>query len=500
MINENAAALPPQEAMPDPAPAPALGPAGLTLLILSLLASGVYLFAHAFGHSLPGIGLTASHWALLAGALAAAGKHGALRMRKNPAGLFLLACAALLGACFGIFCSQTLRAMNLIVLIPLSAQAFFALTGQNAQGGLSAQGLWEGFRRFFRVAFASWDVPFRALSARKHADGKTVSGLFLGLALAVPVLTVALLLLSSADAVFGDTLAGSLRCLDRLDGVFLFRCVMLVLLGLMLFSCLFSALRPAAALPPAKGREAPPMMFSVVLFLLAAVYGLFVYIQFKYLFGSGETAMVAGGYAQYARSGFFELVALAGLTLLLILPAASLCKSSRAVRALGVLVALLTVVMDYSAFFRMRLYIREFGLTPLRIITLWGMAMILLALLLAMGKCLFPALKICPLLCAALVGTWVMLNYANVDRLTAESAVARYNAGRYDEISAADFFSPDALPSLEKIEDPQRREAIRKNVIRGFADDRPVPYDWALGWLRVPSARQEAAPLLDQIQ
>ena len=37
------------------------------------------------------------------------------------------------------------------------------------------------------------------------------------------------------------------------------------------------------------------------------VYAVFCYIQVRYLFGGIETALLQGGYAQYARSGFFPV-------------------------------------------------------------------------------------------------------------------------------------------------------------------------------------------------
>ena len=77
-------------------------------------------------------------------------------------------------------------------------------------------------------------------------------------------------------------------------------------------------------------------------------------------------------YAQYARHGFFELLAVSLLVLPLLFAAHALLRhrspfSLRLVQALsGVLIALVLVVMA-SALERMRLYQREYGLTELRL-------------------------------------------------------------------------------------------------------------------------------------
>lgn len=51
--------------------------------------------------------------------------------------------------------------------------------------------------------------------------------------------------------------------------------------------------------------------------LLCALYALFAAVQFIYLFGGREAVAMRGGYAQYARNGFFELVVICALNLLL---------------------------------------------------------------------------------------------------------------------------------------------------------------------------------------
>ena len=86
------------------------------------------------------------------------------------------------------------------------------------------------------------------------------------------------------------------------------------------------------------------------------------------------------------------------LTLCLILPSLILCREDKPLRILCAIVAILTIIIDISAFYRMYLYIGAYGLTTLRIVTLWGIGMILLALLAAIVKSIRPDVKICPIL------------------------------------------------------------------------------------------------------
>ena len=113
-------------------------------------------------------------------------------------------------------------------------------------------------------------------------------------------------------------------------------------------------------------------MLAVVDLLFLA----FVAVQFRYLFGGAELVRELTGlsYAEYARRGFFELVAVAALSLPLLLLADWSLDQRDAVRVrrfrqLAGLMLLLLDVMLASALFRMRLYTAEYGLTELRFYT-----------------------------------------------------------------------------------------------------------------------------------
>jgi hypothetical protein len=112
---------------------------------------------------------------------------------------------------------------------------------------------------------------------------------------------------------------------------------------------------------------------AIVLALLDLLFLAFVLVQLRYLFGGASLVVERTHltYAEYARHGFFELVAVAALVLPLLLLADWLRRrepgrSDRIFKLLaGALILLLFVVMA-SALQRMRLYQREYGLTELR--------------------------------------------------------------------------------------------------------------------------------------
>ena len=473
---------------------PAWGKWEWMLLAAALPAAGCYFFCHfpnilQKNSHLPGVGLTLTQWLLTAAALIAAGKKGRLRIRNNRAGVFLLAVSIGLGACFARFADDALRAMNLPVVCLSTALTLASLTGANPLSPLSGPGLRLGIRRILPSLFRHWTLPVRAAAALRQKNGPArLKGLGAGLALGGLAVVIAMSLLLSADGVFDALFQASVQKLSSLDGALPVRLLLSVLGGLCLFSFLFSFQFPSAQAAERKERSASSVTLSTALGMLAVVYALFVYVQFRYLFGGAETARMSGGYAEYARSGFFQLVILALLTLLLILPCLHLGRKSFAVRCLCALVALLTVVIVFSAFFRMRLYIRAFGLSVLRVVTLWGMAMILLALAASMLKCCLPEKRICPVLTALALLSWLALNWSNVDAVVARNQAALYNAGVLSEIDVSYIasLSPDALPALNEIRDQTARESALSAAEERLRLKTPIPYDWALSWLFLP--------------
>ena len=110
----------------------------------------------------------------------------------------------------------------------------------------------------------------------------------------------------------------------------------------------------------------------VVLVVIDVVVGLFVGLQIAYLFGGQNTIVAAGmTYSDYARRGFFELVAascLAGAVAVVL--EATVARRSRPYLAALLGLLALTAVVLVSAALRLRLYQDAYGWTELRLYVL----------------------------------------------------------------------------------------------------------------------------------
>lgn len=461
-------------------------------LAVGFLAAATYFFAH-FPYvmtdqwRLPGIGFTVTQLTVMLAVIAASAKSGGIKIRRNPGGVFLGIAALGLGLCFSLYGDLTMRAMNLPVTALVSILAVFSLTGKNPLPALSGSGLWRGIKGILPSFIVHFSVPLRSFHAvwRKKAYGKGKGAeIGLGVLLGMPVVMVALLLLGSADQVFASIVSDGLNRAVHVDGSFFLRFLLSALFALAIYSFLVFSLDQPFETVQRKERKGSAALLCVILGMIALVYALFVYVQFRYLFSGTESVRMSGGYAEYARSGFFQLVFLSMLTLLFVCPCLQVCGKSKAVRALCGAVSVLTIMIDVSAYYRMKLYIEAYGLSVLRVVTLWGMGMILAAFIAALIKCAKPSIRVCAFLTAFALGTWLLLNAANVDKIIADYQVSALNRGIIDQIDVhyLGSLSPSVLPSLERIEDGGIREQTIYEIKDGFSCNPPKPYDWDFSW------------------
>jgi hypothetical protein len=303
-----------------------------------------------------------------------------------------------------------------------------------------------------------------------------------GLLIAIPILFVFSGLFASADAVFAR-IADSLFSwqLDlgelplRLAVAFLIGWVVAGLLAVGAGSLAPSVARElprepmpqslgAAAATPATWPDTRPIRLgtteaATILIAVDALFALFVILQVAYLFGGLDTLAATGiPYAQYARSGFFELVQVAVLAGALLVSVHGVAAArTRWLVGAGLALAGLTAVVLASAFLRLRIYQDAYGWTELRFYVLATIAWLavgigLTVILLARDRMrwLLHGLAI------SAVAVLVAINVAGPARLIAEQNVARLldpslvpPDGRTGlDVQYAAFLGDDAVPAL----------------------------------------------------
>ncbi len=236
-----------------------------------------------------------------------------------------------------------------------------------------------------------------------------------------------------------------------------------------------STMRPAAA------RRARVAEWAVPLAALDLLFLAFVLVQLAVLFGGDEQVLRADGptYANYARSGFWQLLVVTLLTLAVL--GVALRVAPRAGRLDRVLLrvllgglSLLTLVIVASAVKRLGLYEQAYGYTRLRVLVevveLWlGLLFVLvLAALVSLRTGWVPRVVV-----ASAVLVLLGVGVADPDRFVAERNVSRYQqTGRID-VDYLARLSPDAVPALICLP-PQ----VRPGALADIADRLARDDDW----------------------
>jgi len=216
--------------------------------------------------------------------------------------------------------------------------------------------------------------------------------------------------------------------------------------------------RAASAKDPSPDRAAVPALgaveASLVLGGLCVLYAAFVAAQFVALSGGGHHVLVTQGltYAQYARGGFFQLLACAAITLPVLLSVRACAgQAGPVLRGLSGLTVILTIGVVFVAIRRLQLYEAVFGLTMLRlaclVVAVWiGIVFGLLGLTLprrGLPSHWFPAAVVLSGL--LLVGVWGASNPASI---VARVNVHRAEHGHRLDVAEVASLGPDAVPAL----------------------------------------------------
>jgi hypothetical protein len=295
-----------------------------------------------------------------------------------------------------------------------------------------------------------------------------VRGAVLGTVLLTPFSALFL----SADAAFTELAQGVPHpSVASLPGrMVAFAIVLLLAAGLAL-----SARRPLRASMPRVLRRLTPWEWGIPLALLDALFLAFVVVQLAVLFGGHEHVLRTAGltYAEYARQGFWQLLAAAALTFAVVGAATLLADAPRRsqrllLRVLLGVLCLLTIVVVVSALRRLLLYEEAFGLTRLRLlaeaVSLWFGA--LFALVVAAGLIPHVRRQLARITIGGTAVALVVFTLANPDGLIAERNIERWrDTGRLD-ITYLQKLSADAAPALAELPPALRRRALAPLAVR----------------------------------
>ncbi|HVE91506.1 MAG TPA: DUF4173 domain-containing protein [Actinomycetota bacterium] len=367
------------------------------------------------------------------------------RRLVNPQSVALAAASLVTGSFLALRASAWLLPLDLLV-----SGALLMAACSYARGGsvvdvtvprLVQRGIQAGLQGLLSPAYLASGL------AAAGGGRRGIPAVLRGLALATPVVLVVGLLLASADTVFASFV--------RFDLATAVGKAIVVCVGAFGFGALLrlTAVRPPP--DPAHGvARLGSIEWTILLGSLNLLLGAFAAARLVALSEGGRRVIESAGltYAEYARSGFFQLLAATVLILVCLLGVRAVADTTGALRLrfhfLSLGVVALTLVAVASALHRLHLYERVFGATMPRLaakaVCFWiGVVLIALAICITGNRRWFWFATAASGL-VVLIALNVMNPEAYVVRRNVDHAL---QTGRFDG-DYVGWLSDDAVPEL----------------------------------------------------
>ena len=387
---------------------------------------------------------------------------------------------------FAVYNDEVINAVLLLFIAFSNAEYFLLLSKQDRFPAGEISAVIDALRYLIVIPIEFITEPFRsAFSSNKgepkKGKAKSTVQVLIGIAISIPIAAILIALLSSADAAFkglvGKIFSNALLSLAKL------------VLGIIIFPLLLSpafALRyklPNREYKPLKDRDFkrfPSAISITILSVVSLVYLVYLFSQLAYFFDAFKGILPEGfSVSQFARRGFFEMCAICAINVIFIALSMAFAKqdSKGAViiqKLFQIFISLVSLVIVASAFSKMFLYIKIYGLTRKRILTsvfILLMSIVFVSLIIRILASKFPYMKVIAVCCFAVM---IAVGFADID-----STIARYNYNLYksDTKIAAHLSGRDGGGFIDELGD-SAAEYIAKFAEEGTGDVKKKAQSW----------------------
>ena len=345
------------------------------------------------------------------------------------------------------------------------------LAGRNRRDPKGFTSFADAFRAAFSLGIGKMSPAFTGLSMARKArkSSQTTGAIIAGLAIAVPLVIILVLLLTSADAAF----EGLMNKLPKVD---LWEPAAALILGISMgfyFYIRAAALQHTSEAPvsPKNGSGMNPLTVNTVLAAVCLVYGVYLFSQLAYFVG-GFSGFLPEEYtmAEYARRGFFEMAVICTINLFVISIAVGVTRkedtSPLSTRLLCLFIGVITLFLTVASSAKMVMYIGSYGLTRLRVLT---QVIILFMALATIFVCIWLFARKMPymkaiVLTALLLGSVVV--WADVDTVVACYNVRAYQSGALETVDMVHLgdLSDSAIPYVAELVQDKDPEVAKQAV------------------------------------
>lgn len=450
---------------PDPQCKPlqeSLKPAGLKdniFLLLSFVCSYIFFQLIFFGGFGIGVTLFCAFFYLILILYI----HDTKKLFNKTAVISLIPVVGIL-ICFAVFDNSVLRFFNTIFLFAAVMFNISAMAGLDRKPVFSIGNIGNMFVTGFALPFSKMGRRISAFNASfKSKSAKKVLLVLLSLAVISPFVVLILSLLSLSDDRFMAIIHDVASFFNDNVWEYMLKAVLALIVTFPLFTQLYNLKNDEAKLETSKPQitcqNLDAICTGAALYVFDFIYAVYIAIQANYFFSALMGKLPQSfTYASYARKGFFELVAVVAFNMLLIFLSFLLTKRKNNNLPIGARIAALLLIISnelltVTAISKMVLYVNAYGLTQLRVYTLFFMALLFITGIYLLIKLFAPDFKFAKFATVSFITLYLAFNFLGTDAL-----IAKYNIDRYYATGKLDFYtlsdlSDSAVPQISRLKD-----------------------------------------------
>ena len=376
---------------------------------------------------------------------------------SNKKGLLLLIPINLLSFTFAIFANNTLQFTNFCIIIILNLLMYAIITNKKEYFKTHLHNTWslakstiKGFKEGIKETkeeaknYISENNIVRGRNIKKTAKSSLTVILILG---------IVLILLTSADSVFASLFSGIFSIFGRINIIgtmsFIIRFAIIFLVYILSLSLFIKLEKNNYEEKPENkvAKTKDPFTIKLLLITLNIVYLIFCYIQLQSLFARIQV-FKSYDYASYARQGFFQLMFVSLINLVIIL--VSNKYNEKIIKRLNTLLVVFTTIIAISSMYRMHMYEMEYGLTYLRIfvyLILITEILSFIPIIVYIHNKKFDVIKWCFVICICM---YCIANYMNIEKIIVNKNINRISDRKTDYAYIYSISSEDSYSILKK--------------------------------------------------
>lgn len=300
------------------------------------------------------------------------------------------------------------------------------------------------------------------------------NNIFKALCITIPIVIVIVAILASADSVFNNMIFNILNVFTNIFSSidfsgFIIRLILIICIFIYLSSFFYNITKyeeePVLENDTNESKKIESMTLKMVLTALNIVYLIFCIIQINSLFMQKTNI----NYADYARQGFFQLMIVSIINLIVILIAKKYGEeNNKYINFMEILMIIFTLIIIVSSAVRMYFYEQAYGYTLLRLLVYCVLLTEAILLIPTILYILNKHRNLIKTYFTIIVVMYIGMNIINFDAIIANRNINRYiETGKIDLEYLEKETGTDAISNIiEILEIENADDTVKKETLR----------------------------------